>query len=1057
MMRRVRGLTTCTLLLLGSVPFSLAAQDAVTVTGHVSSGSMPVRGASVRLDALDLGAMTDAEGRYSFIVPSIRVRGQTVALTARFLRLRPQSVDVTLIGGSLVRDFELTAADGTPPVRSDRPRVATPPRSPEPGVTRPPTASVPNVPDVIALDTRAAFNTFAPTIDSTALQDLAGPTNLASALTGRFAGLEVLGSSALGGTSAMFVRGPRTIAGLTQPLIAVNGILIDNDNITNAMQQSGGGGFDYGSAISDLNLDDIASVQLLRGPAASLRFGGRAANGVLVVTTKSGRGLSGMSVSASQQFVRSSPLRLPDYQNAYGQGLAGKFAFFNGKGGGINDAVDQSWGPLLDGQPIPQASLTEAARPEVRAFVSLPTNVRDYFINGKTLITNVAVQGGNESGQFRVGLSNRSGAGVTPESHLTSRSAVVTAGMQPGLRFTLNGDLQLYTDRGQDRPGSGFDESNGVSVFSHMPRQVDVLAYQTHLRDLNRAQLSWNYAGHNNPWFAVLENDNHDDRTRWLAGGSASYALSNWLTATASAGTDQLSDKRFLTVASGWMGGFPYYRGRGDFSTGGFQNDDISASHVNADVVLRAAPRTTGATSYVFTLGAGRRSDNLDMTTLGTDRLVDSTTPATAAWKGTSNTNALFGGVEASLRDFISVSAAARTESASLLSGSSATTLYPAILASVDLTRADSARPRGALDMFVLRGGWSRSGNDATAGVLQRLGVTSSTSSATLSQISSPETTTGWEAGTTIRMLRSRVGLDVTYYNERSEDLVFASGASFLRTGVVSNKGIEASVSLIPLRITNSVEWSVGANIGRNENVVESVSGGVSSVALAPSFGGITVEARTGLPLGALVGLGFQRDGSGQLLLRDGHPLADSVAGFRVLGQSLPSWTGGLSSSIRSGGFELAVLFDTHRGGQVFSASNRAGAYSGNLAETSFRPDSGLLIAGLDVATGRANSVHVSTEDYYHSLGDVAERWIYDASFVKLREARVSFSLPLQFISAVHAQSGRASIIGRNLAMWTNAPDIDPETALSTSTFRGAEMGQLPTAKSIGFQLSLTP
>jgi hypothetical protein len=176
-----------------------------------------------------------------------------------------------------------------------------------------------------------------------------------------------------------------------------------------------------------------------------------------------------------------------------------------------------------------------------------------------------------------------------------------------------------------------------------------------------------------------------------------------------------------------------------------------------------------------------------------------------------------------------------------------------------------------------------------------------------------------------------------------------------------------------------------------------------------------------------------------------------------VLGQSLPTWTGGLSSSLRRGWLEISVQFDTHRGGQVFSASNRAGGYSGTLAETIVRPDSGLLIAGTDIATGKQNTVHVTTEDYYHALGDITERWIYDASFVKLREARLSFSVPLHFISAVSSQSLRISLVGRNLALWTDAPNIDPETVLSTSTFRGAEMGQLPTSKSIGLQFSLTP
>jgi hypothetical protein len=378
-------------------------------------------------------------------------------------------------------------------------------------------------------------------------------------------------------------------------------------------------------------------------------------------------------------------------------------------------------------------------------------------------------------------------------------------------------------------------------------------------------------------------------------------------------------------------------------------------------------------------------------------------------------------------------------------------------LASVDLMRADSGSARGTVESFVLRGGWSRSGNDATAEVLQRLGVPSTVSGTTLSQISSPETTTGFEGGTTIRMLRNRVGLDVTYYNEKSENLVFGGGTAFQNTGALTNKGIEASAFVTPLR-ASGYEWSVGANFGRNENTVDAVSGGATgAMGLGPSSGGVMVQARGGSPLGALVGLRYLRDASGQLVLRNGAPLADSAAGVRVLGQSLPSWTGGLSSSIRRRGFELSVLFDTHRGGQVFSASNRAGAVSGTLAETLFRPDSGLLISGVDIATGQPNAVHVSTENYYRALGDIGERWIYDASFVKLREARLSFALPLQFFAPLRAQSVRLSIVGRNLALWTNAPNIDPETVLSTATYRGAEMGQLPTAKSVGIQLSLTP
>ena len=1063
MMRRIGGLLLCCMFLLGSLNATAAAQEAVTVTGHVSAESMPVRGATVRIEALALGATTSGEGRYSFIIPSSRVRGQTVSLTASYPRFRPKSVELTLVGGSVVQDFDLSAVNPATPPRVEQPRVTdtSPGTRSAPSTSRPsagPGATRAGNPSVIALDTRARIPAYAPMVDSTAFMELAGPVDLPTALAGRFAGLDVLTTSTLGGSSAMLVRGPRSIAGLTQPLIVVNGLVLENSNLTNATQLAGRGGFDYGSAVNDLNVDDIAFVELLRGPLAAMRFGGRSANGVLLVTTRSARGLNGLEVSASQSFSSSSVFRLPSYQDVYGQGLRGKFAFFDGKGAGINDASDESWGPALDGLPVIQSSLTENGRPDVRAFLPQPSNVSGYFTSGRTLATNLALQSGNALGQIRASLSNRSSTGVTPNSSIGRRSALVTGSARPNARLDVSGDLQLYSGRGEDRAGTGFDESNAVSGFSHMPRQVDVATYRTRLRDAALKQLSWNYSGRNNPYWAAQENDNHDSRTRYVVGGAASFALSNWMTASVRGGTDHSSERRSFTIAPGWMGGFPYFAGRGDFSTGGFQGDEISSSQTDGELLFRATPGSRGPVALAFTGGVGRRTDDIGTNVRGADKLVDTTTPPQLRSNGSSSTSILFGGAEARVRDFAALAVSARSESSSLSSVPSVSTLYPSVVATVDLARADSARPDGGvLQILALHGGWSRSGNEGTAALLQRLGVTSSAEVTTLTQLSAPELTTGVEAGATLRMFESRVSADVSLYSDRSENLLFASSGGFARTGSLSNKGIEASVALVPLRMENGFEWSIGTTFGRNSNLVESLSSGGPAVTLAPAFGGASIVARIGSSLGVIVGNAYLRDGTGQLLLRDGRPLVDSIGGPRVLGESVPTWIGGLSSSARYRGLAVSILLDTHQGGRVFSASNRAGAYAGVLAETAFRPDTGLLLAGLDVTTGGRNTVHVSTEDYYHALGAITERWVYDASFVKLREARVSFTLPLRFIPSLQVQSLRASIIGRNLAMWTNTPNIDPEAVLSTSTFRGAEMGQLPTAKSIGFQLSLTP
>jgi hypothetical protein len=1052
MIHRFRSVAACSLFLLASIAAQARAQEAVTLTGHVSSVRTPLRGASVRIEELGLEATTDAQGRYSLIVSSARVRGQAVTITARYLRYRPQSASVRLVGGALVQDFELRSA-------TDAPAEPSRPVAEADTVRRSSTAGPPAVgqpspvrEDVSRLRTRddARLRTVGPA----AFVDLAGAADVPSALAGRLAGVEVRSSAALGGTTAITVRGPHTVAGLTQPLVVVNGIPIDDANITTAGQRAGQGGFDFGSALSDLNPEDVASVELLRGPTAAMRYGGRAASGVLLVTTRTGSGLSGFDISASQQFASETPLRLPEYQNLYGQGLGGAFSFFNGQGGGVNDSVSQSWGPALLAQPIAQASLTEAGRAEVRTWIPRPDNVSEFFERGRTLATNVAAQGSNDAGQFRLSVSNRDHSGLVPQSGLARRALTFTGGYRPGAKLKVAGDVQYHGIRGEDRPGTGVSESNPVSVFATMGRQVDVQALRERQRDATGRQISWHYSGHNNPYFAALENSNEDERTRWIGGVSASYLLSDWLRGTARVSTDRYDESRRLRIASGWMGGFPYFAGTGDFSTGGQQDDQITASQTSGELWLRATPATSSASALAFSVGAGRVGTDLHTVAQGSDRLSNPTPLPPQDWRADGATTFLAGMAEATLLEHGTLALALRHESSSLLSAS-ASQLYPSLVANIDLVGANPSLRDWGLDALRVRAGWSRSGRQGTPALLQQLGFASGLVAGTVESLVAPELTSGWEAGAEAQAFAGRMSAGATLYNERSENLVVPAAGAFSRIGAVTNKGIELQLELVPVR-ARSFEWRVGANVARNDNLVTAIGGGATATPLGVSVAGMSVEAREGEPLGALVGVGYLRDAAGQLLLRNGAPLPDSITGARVLGSSAPSWLAGFSSGVHVLGLDLSVLFDVRRGGRIFSASNRAGAYAGVLAETSFRPDTGLLISGIDVATGAANTVHVSTEAYYHALGAVAERWVYDAGFVKLREARASFALPLHAVG-LHAQTLRVALIGRNLALWTDAPNIDPEFVLSTGSLRGIELGQLPTARAVGIQLSLTP
>lgn len=1018
----------------------LTAQEAVTIGGHVSAGGNPVQGATVRIPTLGLSSSTTSEGRYSLIVPSSKVRGQTVDLVVRHVRYNIETTPITLTGGSLVKDFELTTV-GEP--RANTQATIAGPADVQPIASR-------------ILPARGV-------IDSTVYEEAAGPVDVVTGLAGRVAGVVVTTPTTMGGSAPIVVRGYRSIVNTIQPLFVVDGVPVENSVFATPGQVFGSGGFDYGAPVQNLNPADIASVVLLPGSEASVLYGGRAANGVFLITTKNGRGLSGLEISAAQQFTAEGILKSPSFQNSYGQGLGGKFAYFNGAGAGTNDAVAENWGPALQGQVLSQFSFTTPRQPDVRAFLPFPNNVSDFYGSGHTLKTDVAAQGANDHLNGRFSANRRDTRGLTPLSSLVRQGVAAVATDQLSNTLSASAQARFNTEDGRGRPGTGFDVGNPAAEFARMGRQVDVGSLKDNREDFAGRQISWNYAGHNNPYFIANQNSNHDKQTGWTAGGSATYAQSPKFALTARVGRDQYNQSRNFDVDSSWMGGFAWFAGRGDFSNGGFQRQRITASETNGDVgVTSTLPRPGGRSSLVLSGGAGTRSTDFKVVSDGSDEGTSSsaTVVPTARVSASSTTTSAFAAAEW-IGDASSLRAGARAESYSMLSSGSSQ-LYPSLSAALDLFKLAGMKPGGITSARV-HAGWSRAGGEINALLLRTILSQSATqpTALTFGPSLSPEVTNAAEVGGEFGLLRNRASVDLTVYAERTSDVVLGipgstSGSVVASNiGVISNKGVEATVTLVPLRNPRGVDWTIEGRYAKNSNTVDELRTGSGVVSLTPSLYGVTVQARQGSALGALVGTAYKRDASGALVLQSGLPVAESQA--RVLGVMSPDWTGSVTSTVRYWNFELSGLLDIHRGGSIFSATNLWGMSSGTFQETAFRPDTGIVIAGVDAVTGKSNTQHVSTEDYYHALRGIAEPWIYDASFVKLRDLRLTFALPLRSLPVMTAQSVRVSLIGRNLALWTNVPNVDPESALSAGSLQGIEMGQLPSARSFGLQLSIAP
>ena len=1019
----------------------LAAQ--MTVDGRVTDRvGVPVAGASVSIAALGVSVRTSEEGRYNFIIRQAQVRGQTVEMVARHSRFGSQSVMLQITGGSATRDFILGGAarvPGRPPQDSAR------------------TAPVAAFPDTARAD---PFGRLLP-FDSVLASDIP------SALAGQFAAITVGESDAGGGSDLMTYRGLRSLFGNVQPLVVVDGIPIDNQGFTTTAQRFGLGGFDYGNPLQDLAVADVASIHLIDPASAALEFGPRAANGVLRVTTHDGRGISGVQFTVTPRISMHRPSRLPAYQSLYGQGLAGAFEFFDGRGGGINDAAAQSWGPRLDARPLAQHSLTEAGRPDVRFWLPRPDGVRDYFVDATDLDVSAALLGSRGPAHFRAALHAGNAAGLTPSASRRRLGATLSGGTEISARMSATANVQVIRGSAHQRPGTGFDEANPAAGFTRFGRQVDIAALRDNVLDADGNQINWIYTARNNPFFATTMNANDDDRTQLIAAGGLQYQLAPWLTSRVRLGGTDYSETRTVTVSSGWRGGFATTLGRGDFGGGGSDRSSLSAGERMIGLDLEGRHGSWRGTRVMSSAGVALRTNDFETRASVTDQpLVGAATVTTSALSGRDDHRAVHARLSAVRNAFV-FAAGARLEQ-SEVADRRFTTLFPSVSASYDFLGPAGREWAGLGQARVHASAWS-AGNEVGSRTLTQL-YYGGVPIAPTTDIVGPERTTAVQLGTVLGSAGGRVTVELTGYRERSTDLLVATapgdGSAVLsQSGQVFNGGLEGAARVAVVR-GQSLSWDLDGSFSRNVSTVDALQPGIGRAPLAPTVFGATSAASIGSSTGVIVGSRYLRDASGSLVLRGGLPLPDN-SGLAILGSAQPDWTATLRSRIGYRGFELVALFDARVGGEVFSATNLWGSYAGTLTTTlvgdrdasgnPVMPADSLVIAGVDSASGLANATRVSAEQYFHALGEITEPWVYDASVARLRLVQLSYSLPMRMVPGLREHVLRFTLVGRNLALWSRAPNIEPGLTFSSQPFQGFEMGQLPGVRSIGLHFSLAP
>lgn len=931
-------------------------------------------------------------------------------------------------------------------------------------------------------------------------------TNVINSLSGRVAGVQITNSSSgIGGSSRVTIRGESSLnINANQPLFVVDGVPISN----NIVGSSGSGNqeVDYGNAAGEINPDDIASMTVLKGPAAAALYGSRAANGAILITTKTGRGKKGMGVTINSNVTFDNPLVLPDWQDKYGQGNNGQFAFVNGAGAGAADGVDESWGPELDkGTLIPQyhsprsvagfrgGDLNAPAGSTITStpWVSQPNNVNDFFETGVTLSNNVSLQASNENSNIRLSWTNLDQKGIVPNTDLKRNSIALNGGMKVTDKLTVNSTVNFQRTDSGNRPNISYGTENLMYLWIWYGRQVNTRTLRDYwMKGLDGTQqFNYNYNYHDNPYFNVYENTNGQTKDRIFGNISATYKFTEKLSLMFRTGLDTYNELRDRKRA------FSTQR----FPKGNYREDDLSFSEQNSDFLLTYSETTKPVWSYSLALGGNQmRQENRQVQTVAPQLLIPGIYNFTNTavnlqvnqYTSEKRINSLYGFGQIGFKNVLFMDITGRNDWSSTLPAANNSYFYPS--ATLSAVISDMITMPSAISFLKARVAYAEVGNDTdpysltnvynsqTAwGTIQTKSESSRLSNADLK----PERTASFETGFDVRFMEGRLGLDFTYFDNRTRnqiipielDIATGYASRIVNAGEIQNKGIEIVLNGNPVRTESGFRWDFMANFTRTRGTVLKLTDNLTTYSMT-GRNGANIQARVGERMGNIYGAGFSRvdDPSseyyGEIIhATTGTPITDPT--LKLQGNYNPDWMLGLQNNLSYKGISLGFLFDFRYGGIVVSRTKTVGSTSGQLEETLYGRENGydLTVEGNGIispgviknADGsfKPNDVKITSRNWhnrYYERNNV-EAALYDATYLKLREVTLGYTIPRSVLGRMPIQDVKISLVGRNLLLWTENPHFDPETmAMGGGTLiPGVEDMSFPSTRSIGFNLNV--
>lgn len=928
-------------------------------------------------------------------------------------------------------------------------------------------------------------------IDSEELVDVP-QTNIVNGMAGLVAGVQITnGSSGVGSSSRIIIRGENSLGGSNQPLFVVDGVPISNEQITSDLVNNGAlQEVDYGNGASEFSPFDIKSISILKGAGSAALYGSRAANGVVLITTKRGEKSKDLGVSINSNFTIETLLTLPDYQNVYGLGSNGEYVFQDGQGAGINDGGISSYGPRLDagflipqfdspsvdinGNPVRAGDVTSRRFPDgsftpitSTPWVARPDNVRDFFNTGITYQNNIAISKRGDIGGMRLSYSNLRNEGIVPNTDLKRDGISISLDQELSKNLKVNTFLNFINTRSGNRPNLGYGYENVLYGFNWTGRQTNIASMREYWQagQTGRQHFDINYLWLTNPYLTLFENTNSFDKNRILGNISAIYEFSENLSLKVRTSIDTYDDQRnFRRAVSTNANPFGSYR-----------EDKIRFTEMNSDLLLSYQNKIDEDWDYTLTAGANRFDQQIHYSFSEASQLAvpeiytlaNSRSPLLGNSEGfDKRINSVYSTANFSYQNELYADFTFRNDwSSTLPSENNSFSYYSAglsYIASEGLKLPESVSflkfnlsaasvgndtdPFQNTQTFQLNGNYGSNFRVTNASVLQNTNL-------------KPERLDAYEAGVEAWFLKGRIQLDASVYQNVSRDQIIsrpistASGFSSFNEngGEIRTRGLEARLSASPIK-SNDFHWNSALNFSTFRSVVTELPQGVDQfvTATASVFSGsggsntVFFIAREGGRVGDMYGTGFVEIDGQTLFDSNGLPVQDP--NLRKLGNYNPDFSLGFNNNFSYKNWDLNILFDWRQGGTIVSRIKALGSTSGVLRETLAGREGGgpntLFVDGngivgdgvVNVGTAQdpvyvTNTTAVPASTFNNAFFDRGNEAsaLYDASYVKLRQLSIYYTFSEKTAKSLGTENLKIGLVGSNLLLFTENPHFDPE------------------------------